>query len=103
MRHFPLRECGYALGFFALLLAIYVGSYCAMVERWELVFGSATYQETRVVALYRFGDEHAVWFFGPAHKVDGWLRPDMWRDEEDQPTLRGVVRIWGRQVSQPRR
>jgi hypothetical protein len=32
MRHVPLRELGYALGFLAILAALYVGAFYALVE-----------------------------------------------------------------------
>jgi hypothetical protein len=82
MRHFPVRECGYAIGFVVLLAAIYVGSYYAMVER-ELI--DATPKDIVVsgswrayVPSYRFGGEWAWQIFKPLHELDRRLRPEWW-------------------------
>jgi hypothetical protein len=99
MKHSPLRECGYALGVVVLLVGLYVGSYYAMVEKWELRVGGEKHGGTITVVLYSFGDERAVWFFGLAHKVDAWLRPDMWGDEQDHHSFRAIGKDWGRKAT----
>jgi hypothetical protein len=73
MRHFPLRELGYALGFVVLLAALYVGSYYAMVERRV-----AGVSFTIIMVRYRFCEEWARQFFAPVHALDQRLRPDFW-------------------------
>jgi hypothetical protein len=83
MRHFPLRELGYAIGFIVLLAAIYVGSYYAMVIPSDLdpaklpLRGSisATFYASPV---YRFGGNTSAQFFGLANKLDRKLRPGQW-------------------------
>jgi hypothetical protein len=86
MRHFPLRECGYAVGFLAVLTAIYVGAYCATVDRaWRI-------KRVRDCALLSVGEveftaspEYPTDFlrgvFGPIHEIDRKLRPRFWSRE----------------------
>jgi hypothetical protein len=78
MRHFPLRELGYAIGSIMLLAALYVGSYYAMVER-------AVRGHMRIHACigdispkYRFAQEAAEEVFRPLHNMDREIRPSYW-------------------------
>lgn len=75
MRHFPLRELGYAIGFVLLLVAIYVGSYYAMVVRVDWRMNTTCWVE------YRFGGEWADRFFSPMHDLDRRFRPEWWERE----------------------
>jgi hypothetical protein len=85
MRHFPLRELGFAIGFTVLLAAIYVGSYYAMVERTEhiqgFMIGIGIPDPPTVRLKYRYGGEWSTAFYYPAHDIDRRLRPDLWRGE----------------------
>jgi hypothetical protein len=73
MRHLPLRELGYAIGFVVVLAALYVGAYYAMVRRAPR-FGEAV----EVVAIYSFSADWPTAFFLPIHQIDRRLRPDYW-------------------------
>jgi hypothetical protein len=73
MRHFPVCEMGYAFGFIAILLALYVGAYYAMVDRRE--FGDACW------VRYPMGQKWAKPLFAAMHEVDREIRPDSWRNE----------------------
>jgi hypothetical protein len=85
MRHFPLRELGYAISFLVLLAALYVGAYYAMVERTEhihgFMIGIGMRDPPTVKLKYRYGGEWSMAFFYPAHDIDRRLRPDLWRGE----------------------
>jgi hypothetical protein len=80
MRHLPLRELGYAIGFLVVLSASYVVAYCALVDRTELgvecILGGQF-----VLVRYRFGGSSAESFFAPMHKLDRRLRPECWKNE----------------------
>jgi hypothetical protein len=82
MRHFPLRELGYAIGFIVVLTALYVGAYYAMVEKWiesDIVLdGHGLDPERKVVVNYRFGGDWAGSLFSPMHALDQKLRPEWW-------------------------
>jgi hypothetical protein len=85
MRHFPLRECGYAVGFVVVLAALYVGSYFALVDRKSnRTMLIADLIDLDVDDLRQLEPRYpAVWlqgFFGPIHKIDRKLRPDFWSD-----------------------
>ena len=84
MKHLPLRECVCAIIAVVVLLGLYGGAYLAMMQRTEFGWFSGL--------TYRFGGEHARWFFAPAHDLDRRLRPDLWRDEirvgDFDPTVR---------------
>jgi hypothetical protein len=79
-QHLPLRECGYAIAVVVVLLVLYGGAYLAMMERVDVGISSKAGEQTPI-ALYRFGGESTPWFFGPAHEVDRWIRPELWRNE----------------------
>jgi hypothetical protein len=64
MRHFPLRELGYAIGFVVLLAGLYVGSYYAMVEKFEC-FGVGATSPTYLLRLE---------WVEPFYSVSGGLR-----------------------------
>ena len=81
MKHFPLRELGYAVGFIVLLAAIYVGSYYAMVER------SSVRVEGRSIAVShprspfaRYPASSLETFFEPIHRLDRMIRHRYWRN-----------------------
>jgi hypothetical protein len=87
MRHFPVREPGYAIGFIVVLAALYVGAYYAMVitrsqylDRYMLSLKVSTKGPPiyRVAPEYRFGGDAAVRFFAPMHDIDTRLRPSIW-------------------------
>jgi hypothetical protein len=79
MRHFPLRECGYALGVVVLVAAIYVGSYYAMLDHR---FVCMAIPGSEAIPIYRFWHESSDRFFGPAHELDRMIRPGYWKAEE---------------------
>jgi hypothetical protein len=89
MRHFPLRELGYALGFIVLLAALYVGAYYALSEREDRTYLMVMRHIERMertapkvsMVNYRYGGELAVAFFAPIHEVDRKFRPDWWDEE----------------------
>jgi hypothetical protein len=88
MRHFPLRELGYAFGFLLLLAALYVGAYYAMVVRDGSVYAVRAVHSTgeitpfaSVFPKYRWSDESAVAFFSLAFEVDQRIRSDYWTGE----------------------
>ena len=76
MRHFPLRELGYVLGYVLgsvlFLAALYVGSYYAMVEKFECLGVGFT------CPTYPSGPEWAEGFYSPMHAIDLKLRPGYW-------------------------
>jgi hypothetical protein len=81
LRHFPWRECGYAVGALTLLLALYAGAYYAMVDPFDRVaMISSTYPPPRgrPIPFYSFGGDAAKAFFAPIHQVDRLLRPQVW-------------------------
>lgn len=87
MRHTRWRQLRYAFGAVVLLAAIYVGSYYAMVERWEIepagVVAEAFVAEAfavdgAVFPEYRLRQDWLYNFYAPIHAVDRKLRPDFW-------------------------
>jgi hypothetical protein len=81
MRHFPLRETGYAIGFVVLLAALYVGAYFAMVDRQAIPLRMTGGIILYSFPTYRFGDESAAWFFAPMYAIDRRIRSDFWKPE----------------------
>ena len=77
MRHFPIRELGYAIGFVVLLAVLYVGSYYAMVERIE----GQLYAQPIAFPVYRFGQNYSESLFRSMHCLDRKLRPEFWHAE----------------------
>ena len=73
MRHFPIRELGYAIGFIVALAAIYVGSYYAMVDRGAL--------RDACWVRYPMGQKWAKPLFAAMHEVDRRLRPGFRQNE----------------------
>ena len=95
MKHLPLRECGYAIGFLVLLAGLYFGAYLLMVDRVDLgamfgVPGTPGYQEAPAV-VYR-SVEWSRDFFRPAHRFDQLLRPTVWDNEFDLDAFREGAR-----------
>jgi hypothetical protein len=89
MRHFPLRELGYAIGFIIVLAALYVGSYYAMVLKSG---GPSGHDEMIRVPdspfafpIYRLNEEWVYGFYAPMYAIDAPMyaidlkvRPDFW-------------------------
>ena len=93
MKHMPLRECGYAIGFVAILLVLYGGAYIAMMQRTERISGfmfEGKIAEISVRLEYRCGGDTSAAFFGPAHEIDRRLRPEMWRNELIRVSKKGM-------------
>ncbi len=94
MKQLPWREMSWALGFVALLAALYVGSYASLisVDRRVILFETdgAPSTMTGVIAVppgktlhfqsakYRVGGENAKSFFGPIHQLDRRIRSGTW-------------------------
>jgi hypothetical protein len=88
MKHFPLREMGYALGFVALLAAAYFGTYYALVERVGFNESNESNPFSRDLDKAfepspRYGIESTALenLFAPAHALDRQLRPDFWSED----------------------
>jgi hypothetical protein len=83
MRHVPLRELGYAVGFIVMLALLHAGAYFAMVskeidiESTELAVGQ-TELNVRVNATYWFGSDWSASFFRPVNDADRLIRPRYW-------------------------
>jgi hypothetical protein len=80
MRNFPFRKCIYVV---AILAAIYVGSYYAMVERWEIDPSAAIAQaflgDATTFTQYRLRQEWVYSFYAPMHAIDRkLLRRGFW-------------------------
>jgi hypothetical protein len=78
MRHFPIHELGYAIGFVVLLAALYVGAYYAMVERVRLVTDTDPPRILATSARYWIVDSWAQDFYAPLYALDRQLRPGFW-------------------------
>jgi hypothetical protein len=74
MRHFPLRELGYAIAFLFVMAALYVGAYWATVQRTVNGFES-------VVPVYRTRNDFLSNIFAPVHGLDRKVRDRYWSDE----------------------
>ena len=77
-----MRQFGYAIVVAVLLLAIYVGSYYAMVERVVIhpsVVSGFERMPLIVFAKYQFGGEISKTIFGPCHAVDKAIRTAYWQ------------------------
>jgi hypothetical protein len=91
MRHFPLRELGYAIGIVVLLAALYVGAYYAMVSRgpYLVPLTPLDFKGGRLFAKagmlfdeepeYSVGGVWSTAFFAPIHAIDRRIRPTFWR------------------------
>ncbi len=64
---------GALLAIALLLLAAYVGSYVALVQRVD--FGDSM---PHYIVLYRLGGEWSSRFFSPLHALDRKVRPAYW-------------------------
>jgi hypothetical protein len=80
MRHVPLRELGYAVGFLGILAAIYVGAFYALAEYgppFEVDPPPIPERHRLVGVTYRVGGDFAERFFEPILMLDFRLRyPD---------------------------
>jgi hypothetical protein len=95
MRHFPLRELGYAIGFVVLLATLYVGTYYAMAQRgvepeidWAASqkkpgLGVVTTGKMLASVSYSFENEWVDVIFGPMHQMDRRLRPEYWQVDDE--------------------
>ncbi len=86
MRHFPLKELGYALGFVFLLALSYVGAFYAMVipqRVWLTTIGPGGWieRESEIIANYRMGGEVSRAFFSLGCEMDRRIRPTVWWPE----------------------
>jgi hypothetical protein len=88
MKHLPLRECGYAIGVVAFLVALYVGSYYALVEKKE-AFAVSSWALGNWPS-YRVGGAWAEKLYDPMYHLDRRLRPHIWNapDLPDVGSLR---------------
>ena len=89
-KHVPLKETGLALAFLLLLSAAYVGGYCALVTRKEVMSSIrllppsnrwSTHNftfSTEMVAEYRIGGEVSKSIFSVCHDLDRRFRPKYW-------------------------
>jgi hypothetical protein len=75
MRHFPLRELGWAIGFIVLTATAYVGGYFVMVQREIAGLNS-------VKPIYRVRSELTSKLFAPIHQVDRQLRLKYWSGDD---------------------
>ena len=72
----PFRTLGYALSGLVLLAALHVGAYYATVEK---LYASSGINGSRwVIIAPVYAIEGSSLFFGPAHELDRWFRPDYW-------------------------
>ena len=89
MRHLPLREFGYAFGFLAVLLALYVGAFCALVEFDGSISmdseGPPKFRCKFTTIHYRWGGPSAEQVFAPMLALHFRLR------YPDQPGPDGVL------------
>jgi hypothetical protein len=79
MRHFPLREFDYAIGFVVLLAALYAGAYYATVR--PMLVGShdeVNGWNADVHAVYPFAQETSEAVFRPINLLDRGIRPEYW-------------------------
>ena len=80
MKHFPIKELGYALGFVALLLASYVGAYYALVEPRGQTIETSFSEYVAMRPAYRWGDFLSDDnLFVMMSEIDRKLRPDAWK------------------------
>ncbi len=97
MRHFPLRELGYAVVFVAILVAVYIGTYVAIVRR-DIVWheGPApSWMIPEIVPTYGAKSDILLKLFEPIHAIDKNLRPDYWSDAAYHEVLTEQIRnLW---------
>jgi hypothetical protein len=77
MNHIPWRETCWAIAIVILLPAFYIGAYFGIVEN-EVDIAPADHGWSWS-PRYRFASNSLQPFFGPAHEVDWWLRPEHWK------------------------
>ena len=84
MKHIPLREIGFSIVIvIALAAALYIACYYAAVVRsGEVDSAGAMMLRVSVYPTYRWGDDKAAVFFGPAYAIDRRLRPHYWSEDE---------------------
>ena len=80
MRNFPFLKCIYVVVFLA---AIYIGSYYAMVEKWEIrspiaQVAQAFAGDEATLPEYRLRQEWVYSLYAPMHAIDRKLRPGFW-------------------------
>jgi hypothetical protein len=77
MRNFPVRKYIYVV---VILAAIYVGSYYAMVERWEIrsPIAQAFAGDEATFPEYRLRKKWLYSLYAPMHAIDRKLRPGFW-------------------------
>lgn len=85
MKHFPWRECGWAVLFLLVLAGLYFGAYFAMMRPIVSVSHSERGVSGRVPFYNRPWMPHtmAEWastIFAPMHAIDRALRPDFWAE-----------------------
>jgi hypothetical protein len=68
------------IGVLLLLLALYVGSYFALVKTSVSPLVSVNGVPTPYVPRYRFGGPPVYIIYAPIHWVDRRMRPDYWRE-----------------------
>jgi hypothetical protein len=73
-----MKALGYAIATTTILMALYVGAYCALVER--TVLGAYENREGRLMAnaCYRWGSDVARVVFEPINVVDQHIRSNFW-------------------------
>jgi hypothetical protein len=77
LKHWPVREMGFAIGIVTLLLLSYVGSYAALVTR-DFDFRA----KSVVVPKYRLGGEYSKRLYSLLHDIDLKIRPEYWTFHE---------------------
>jgi hypothetical protein len=112
MRHLPLRELGYAIAFLILLIALYVGSYYAVVDRrpdevvteeeFPVPFsapGGIPVMTTRTVTHRTLNSENMIavyplevmtTIYSPLHDLDRRIRPEHWSPPPPPASLKAV-------------
>jgi hypothetical protein len=72
MRHFPWRELGWSVGFVVLSVALYVGSYRAMVIPHHFQVNP----DGSLSPEYRFGHAFCVRFYAPIYEAEVSIFPE---------------------------
>jgi hypothetical protein len=90
MRHWPLGELGYAIGFIAAALVLYVTAYLLLIHRMESDLSPI---DPRLYPHYGFGGETSSAIFGPAQAVDEKLFPDRWVNHDAEKRRKELEEI----------
>jgi hypothetical protein len=77
MRHFPLRELGWAVVVVAILVAGYVAAYFTMVAR------TAQTNSSEVRPYYGENRDWVASLFEPVHSIDRECRREYWSDSKE--------------------